>query len=239
MKSRLKLLTLFLSILLASGVRAQTPTVLLDLQVRNGKLEDVSDSHHPVVQKNLATREDGAAVVVPAGSVKIVYQPGDPLFQNGPRTWLLRCKLQAEPVEGYTPLVGQWKAAGNERIIALIMKGGQPGALAFHLSPDGRVEKQVIRLLPEPPTRDAWITVVAHYNPGGESGIFVFDDAGKLQSQAKTGSMAPAAVFSAPVDFELNGPATPGGLQVSAVRVWNGVLTPDQIQRAAAAASKK
>lgn len=226
--------TLCRSLLLAAfflpfaGLRAQVQSPVLDLRLKQGRFEDVVDARREIVQPQLEVHEQGKAALVNSGPIQIKAKQGDPLLHRGAQTWLMRMKLQAAATTDFFPVLGQWRAAGNQRMIAFILKGGEQPALAFHMTPDGLVTSQANAILPQPPPLGEWITVVGRFTPGKEVAIFAFDDKGSELGRAKYSRMVPSSVFSAPVNLSLA--SAPGsGMQVSSVKIWDQALSDEQV----------
>lgn len=214
--------------LLAAGLRAQTQSPVLELKLKQGRLEDVTFARREVAQPKLEVQEQGRAVLLASSQVQVKAKEGDPLLGRGAQTWLMRIKLQAPATTEYFPLFGQWQAAGDERMIAFILKGGDAPALAFHVTPDGLVASQANAALPKAPPLGEWITVVGRFTPGKEVAIFAFDDKVVELGRFKYARVVPASVFSAPVDISLASP--PGAnMLVSSVKIWNQALSDEQV----------
>lgn len=214
--------------LLVAGLRVHAQSPVVDITLKQGRFEDVTGARREIAQPKLELQEQGKAAAVSSGPVKIKAKQGDPLLGRGAQTWLMRIKLQTPATADYFPVFGQWKAAGNERMIAFILKGGDAPALAFHVTPDGTVPSQANAVLPEPPPVGEWVTVVGRFAPGKEIAIFAFDDQLRELGRTKYAKNVPASVFSAPVDHSLA--SAPGSnMLVSSVKIWNQALSDEQV----------
>ncbi len=199
---------------------------------------DKSKNERRLKTPKLSPGTEENAIFFPAGTaITIPFNDQDPLFIQGPCTWMMRGKFkQVQASDDGLLLAGRWEGRGDRRIImlGLARKTGQP---SIQVSSAGGLDARgVVKLKTQVP-EDAWVTIVGRFDPGVELAVQLFDEKGELLESAVTSTNVPGALSDFPLPFVIGRGApseVPSGVEFARFRAWNSVLPDDDIKTAVA-----
>jgi hypothetical protein len=209
--------------------RANDAGQILDVGIaRNGNIEDDSKERRSLeVQGVTVARDKKSAALGKINAIVIPYKEKDPLYQNGPQTWLFRIKIPDPMAAPSVCLAGRWNAGENRRSIGLLMLANE-GVMQFLVSSDGGGETTAGIATKETLPAGDWFTLVVKFQPETRMEILVFDDSGFQIGRREMTSGVPVSFFEDDLPFWIGAPAEIG-LEFSRFAVWKRILSDSQI----------
>lgn len=209
---------------------------ILDITLSPAKaIVDSSPKHREILlDESLAgVSEDTKAIELRGQkAITIGYAAKDPLFGQGPRTWILKCRFQEVAAARWSMnIFGRWDYATDQRVSVLILHPGESD-LMFMLSETGTSEG-LKGVKNGPLENNKWYYIVATFVPSTRLGLAIYDEKGKVAFDERVveGAKVPATLFETETDFVL-GALPEVGLAIESLRVWDTALDAGEIRRA-------
>lgn len=213
----------------ASSLNAQsTPEPVLNIQAGSGVAVDKSEKAREIAE--LPAGSSNTCVALESEkAIEIPYVEGDPLFSTAEFTWILRAKFSNPGFpETFTPVMGRWFAASNDRSAALILDPNK--MIRFSLSSDGTSQK----VLTEGPSgvavpEDQWRIFVFRWKQGELASLSIYGNDGMHLETHKT-----AQKFILPSIKQVSQPFLIGapakyGMEIKSVKVFDRALAEEQL----------
>ena len=212
----------------ASSVNAQSiPEPVLNIQAGNGMAVDKSEKARELTE--LPAGSNNTCVALESEkAIEIPYAEGDPLFSTAEFTWILRAKFSNPGVpEIFTPVMGRWFAASNDRSAALMLDPNK--TMRFNLSSDGTSQKVLTEgggyAIPE----DQWRIFVLRWKQGELASLSIYGNDGMHLQTHKT-----AQKFLLPSIKQVSQPFLIGvpakyGMEIKSVKVFDRALTEEEL----------
>lgn len=211
------------------------PAPILDVAMSGrSAMVDKSKFRRKLEMPQLSPGSKEDAVLLGSGRhITIPFEEKDPLFAQGPCTWMMRCQIMQIQVDrnGYL-LAGRWTARDDQRIIMLSLPGksGQP---LLQVSSVGGLEgRSFVKLKSQVPEGE-WVTIVGRFDPGTELALQVFDENGELLDNAVSSKEIPGDLPNYPLPFTI-GRGVPSEMEFTRFRAWNSALSDSDIKTAVA-----
>ncbi len=213
---------------------AQAPDPILDVAASGGAMVgDKSKSERTLKTPKLLPGTEENAVFFPSSTaVTVPFNDQDPLFIQGPCTWMMRCKIkQVASDDGYL-LAGRWEGREDRRImmLGLARKTGQP---SLQVSSVGGLDARGVVKLKSQVPENAWVTIVGRFDPGVELAVQLFDEKDELLDSTVISSKVPGVLPDFPLPFIL-GRGVPSEMEFARFRAWNSALSDEDIKTAVA-----
>jgi hypothetical protein len=203
------------------------------LDVAIGKDDRVADSSRfersPEVNRVTVNSGEETAYLRGADAIVFPYEEMDPLFGQGPFTWMMRCKFENSFHPNPFVIAGRWDSNNNQRIIAFVIDAMLP---KFLIAESGFLDGTVTsNSMSSELYEGDWLTIVGRYTPGRELAMKVYDSSGELMEERSVTSDLPEAILDAPIPFTI-GSAGNATMDFSRLRVWNSALSDRELQTA-------
>ena len=212
----------------ASSLNAQsTPEPVLNIQAGNGVAVDKSEKAREIAE--LPAGSNNTCVALESEkAIEIPYAEGDPLFSTAEFTWILRAKFSNPGVpEIFTPVMGRWFAASNDRSAALILDPNK--MILFSLSSDGTSQKVLSEgggyAIPE----DQWRIFVLRWKQGELASLSIYGNDGMhLQTHKTAQKFLLPSIKQVSQPFLIGAPAK-YGMEIKSVKVFDRALTEEEL----------
>ena len=210
---------------------AQDAGQILNIRISaNGKVKDESKEQRKLDIKNVDVASDHKSTVLGAiDAISVPYSVDDPIYKNGPQTWILRIKIPDTLAAPSFSLAGRWNSGENRRSLGLLLQGGE-GRLQFLISFDGRAETTLGVATKEALPAGEWLTAVAKYQPGTQMELLLFDEAGEQIDSRKMGADVPASFFEDEMPILIGAPKDVA-MEFSNLQIWSRILSDAQLKR--------
>ena len=212
----------------ASSLNAQSPLApVLNIQAGNGVAVDKSEK-----ARNLAELPPGSnnscVALKSANAIEIPYAEGDPLFSTAEFTWILRAKFSNPGVPDiFSPVMGRWFAASNDRSAALILDPNK--LMRFNLSSDGTSQKVLSEGGSYAIHEDQWRIFVFRWKQGEQAALSIYGNDGMhLQTHKTAQKFLLPSIKQVSQPFRIGAPAN-YGMEIKSVKVFDRALTEEEL----------
>jgi hypothetical protein len=216
--------------MVAAGLAQDVGQILNVRIATDGKIKDESKEPRRLETKNVELSSDRKSVTLESiDAITIPYSVDDPIYKNGPQTWIFRIKMPDALAAPSSCLTGRWNSGENRRSLGLLLQGNE-GRLQFLISADGTAETTL-----GVATRDAlpageWLVAVAKYQPGAQMELLLFDEAGELLDSRKTAANVPASFFEDEMPILVGAPKEVA-MEFSNFQIWSRILSDAQLKK--------
>jgi hypothetical protein len=203
---------------------------ILDVRIApDGKIEDDSGKKRPLeIKDTTISRDKNSATLESINAISVPYDADDTLFRSEPQTWIFRLKIPDPLTAPSVCLAGRWNAGENRRSFGLLTLANE-GRLQLLVSAEGTADSSAGLANRETLPADAWIVVVAKFQPGARMEIQIFDDEGELIDERQMTANVPAAFFEDEIPFWIGAPREVA-LEFSRFTAWNRILSDTQLK---------
>lgn len=229
------LLSSSLVVLPSASALAEPPPILnIGLSPAN-VVVDSSPKHREILfdERQVGVSDETKAIELRGQkAISIGYAANDPLFGQGPRTWILKCRFQEVAAARWSMnIFGRWDYATDQRVSVLILHPGESD-LMFMLSETGTSEG-LKGVKNGPLENNKWYYIVATFVPSTRLSLAIYDEKGEVAFDERVveGAKVPATLFETETDFVL-GALPEVGLNIESLRVWDTALDAGEIRRA-------
>lgn len=210
---------------------AQDAGQILNIRIATGgKFKDESKEQRKLETKDVDVSSDRkSAVLGSIDAISVPYNANDPIYKNGPQTWILRIKIPDTLAAPSFCLAGRWNSGENRRSLGLLLQGGE-GRLQFLISSDGRAETTLGVATREALPAGEWLIVVAKYQPSAQMELLLFDEAGEQIDSRKMGADIPASFFEDEMPILIGAPKDVA-MEFSNFQIWSRILSDAQLKK--------
>jgi len=216
---------------IAAAGLAQDAGQILDVRITTGgKVKDESKEQRRLETKNVELSSDRKSVTLESiDAITIPYSGDDPIYKNGPQTWIFRIKVPDTLAAPSFCLAGRWNSGENRRSLGLLLQGGE-GRLQFLISSDGRADTTLGVATREALPAGEWLIVVAKYQPGAQMELLLFDEAGEPLDSRKMSADIPASFFEDEMPILIGAPKEVV-MEFSNFQIWSRILSDAQVKK--------
>lgn len=222
----LSFLTCLFPLIAASNARS-TPSPVLNIQADNGKAVDKSDKARTLPE--LPPGFNNSCVALGnEKAIEIPYAEGDPLFSTPEFTWILRAKFANPGVPNlFSPVMGRWFAASNDRSAALILDPEKK--MKYNLSSDGTSQKILSEGCDTVLPADQWRIFVFCWKAGELASLSIYGNDGTLLENHKTSpKFILPSIKQVALPFRIGAPAN-YGMEIKSVKVFDRALATEEL----------
>lgn len=214
----------------ATGFAQDAGQILNVRIVTGGKIKDESKEQRKLETKDVDVSSDRkSAALGSIDAISVPYSADDPIYKNGPQTWILRIKIPDTLAAPSFSLAGRWNSGENRRSLGLLLQGGE-GRLQFLISSDGRAETTLGVATKEALPAGEWLVAVAKYQPGAQIELLLFDEEGELIDSRKMGAEVPASFFEDDMPILVGAPKDVA-MEFSNLQIWSRILSDAQLKK--------
>ncbi|MCX6970316.1 MAG: hypothetical protein NTV93_09210 [Verrucomicrobia bacterium] len=215
------------SIAVGTANAQSAPEPVLNIQAGDGVAVDKSSKHREIPP--LPAGESNKSVVLPnERAIEIPYAEGDPLFSTEEFTWILRAKFANPGVPNlFTPVMGRWFFATNDRSAALIIDPERH--MKYNLSPDGTTAGILTEGCAATLEDNMWRIFVLRWKQGEIASLSIYgNDGTQLETHKTAQKLILPSIKKVAQPFLVGAPAN-YGMEIKSVKVFDRALGDEEL----------